>query len=272
MSGKLGDNIDNGSYGNPLRADEITRYRRIAARANFLAQDRMDIAFATKEATRRMTPPAKDDWNKLVRIGRYFVRYFRVVNSYKYQNEFENVVACTDSEWAGCRRTRRSTSGGCIHKGQHILMFWSETQAVVALSSAEAQLGAAEKASQEVLGIMSLRKDVGETSRGHVWETQVQQVRHLNTSCGFKSRKRHMFCRTTKSEAVTTARRGSICTHCRKFECESEHGEIGNGNEEPVQDKRKNERQQNLQDHKQGTDLERRCILSDCWREEKIHH
>ena len=168
MSGKLGDNIDNGSNGNTSSADEITRYRRIAARANFLAQDRMDIAFATKEATRRMTPPAKDDWNKLVRIGRYFVRYPRVVNSYKYQNESENVVACTDSEWAGCRRTRRSTSGGCIHRGQHILMLWSETQAVVALSSAEAQLGAAEKASQEVLGIMPLRKDVGETTRVHV--------------------------------------------------------------------------------------------------------
>ena len=47
-------------------------------------------------------------------------------------------------------------------------MFWSETQAVVALCSAEAQQGAAEKASQEVLGIMPLRKDVGETTRRHV--------------------------------------------------------------------------------------------------------
>ena len=46
-----------------------------------------------------------------------------------------------------------------------MLKFWSETQAVVALSSAEAELGAAVKASQDVLGMMSLWKDVGETTR-----------------------------------------------------------------------------------------------------------
>ena len=40
-----------------------------------------------------------------------------------------------------------------------MLKFWSKTQAVVALSSAD--LGAAVKASQEVLGMMSLWKDVG---------------------------------------------------------------------------------------------------------------
>ena len=37
-----------------------------------------------------------------------------------------------------------------------MLKFWSKTQAVVALSSAEAELGAAVKASQEVLGMMTL--------------------------------------------------------------------------------------------------------------------
>ena len=55
-----------------LNADKVTRYR-IAARANFLAQDKMDIVFSTKEATRRMT-----------RIGRYLVRYPTVVNWYKH--------------------------------------------------------------------------------------------------------------------------------------------------------------------------------------------
>ena len=38
----------------------------------------------------------------------------------------------------------------------------------MALSSAEAELGAAVKAGQEVLGIMSLWKDVGEATRRHV--------------------------------------------------------------------------------------------------------
>ena len=111
-----------------------------------------------------MTAPTKDDWNKLVRLGRYFARYPTVVNWHRYQESSENVVACTDSDWAGCRGTRRSTSGGCIHRGQHMLKFRSKTQAIVALSSAEAEQGAAVKASQEVLGMMSLWKDTGETT------------------------------------------------------------------------------------------------------------
>ena len=69
-----------------------------------------------------------------------------------------------------------------------MLKFWSTTQAVVALSSAEAELGAAEKASQEVFGMMSC-----ETTREHVMgdasaaigiirRTGLGKVRHLNTS------------------------------------------------------------------------------------------
>ena len=70
--------------------------------------------------------------------------------------------------------------------------FWSKTQAVVALSSAEAELGAALKASQETLEIVSLWKDVGETTREHVLgdasaaigiirRMGMGKVRHLNT-------------------------------------------------------------------------------------------
>ena len=92
----------------------------------------------------RMTAPTKDDWNKLVKLGRYLVRY---------SQSGGQVVACTDSAWARNRRTRRSTSGGCIHRGQRVRKFWGKTRAVVALSSAEAELGAAVKASQEKLAL-----------------------------------------------------------------------------------------------------------------------
>ena len=89
MSGKLGGKIDDDDNGDTLSADEVTRCRRTAARATFLAQGRLDIACATKEATRRMMSPTKDDWNKLVRPGKYLLRYPRVVNWYKYSNESE---------------------------------------------------------------------------------------------------------------------------------------------------------------------------------------
>ena len=65
-----------------------------------------------------------------------------------------------------------------------MLKFWSKTQAVVALGSAEAELGAAVKASQELLGMMSVWQDVGETTQGHgiIRRTGLGEVRSLNTS------------------------------------------------------------------------------------------
>ena len=43
----------------------------------------------------------------------------------------------SDSDWAGCLRTRRSTSGGLVMVGWHPLRTWPSTQKVVATSSAE---------------------------------------------------------------------------------------------------------------------------------------
>ena len=270
-SGKLGSKPDNDDKEDALSAGEVTRYKRIAARANFLAQDRMDIAYASKEATRRMIVPTTDDWNKLVRLERYLARYPRVVNWNKYQNASEKVVARADSDWARCRRTRRSTSGGCIH----MLKFWSKTQTVVTLSSAEAELGAAVKASQEVLGMMSLWKEIGETTRGHVMgdasaaigivrRMVLGKVRHLNTSWLWVQEKEasrelqyhkvkgsdnnsDLFTKALDHDSIRRQNEansclGSTCIHCQQFECNTEHGEIGNGTGEAVRDTRKNGR------------------------------
>merc|ERR1712062_809400 len=46
----------------------------------------------------------------------------------------------SDADWAGCQRTRRSTLGGTILLGDHLLKAWSRTQATFALSSAESEL------------------------------------------------------------------------------------------------------------------------------------
>ena len=50
---------------------EATRFRTVAARANYLATDRPDIQYAVKEICRKMAKPVKSTWYKLVRLGRY---------------------------------------------------------------------------------------------------------------------------------------------------------------------------------------------------------
>jgi hypothetical protein len=76
---------------------------------------------------------------------------------------FENneLRVFSDSDWAGCRATRKSTSGGLIQLDGVALKAWSSTQATVATSSGEAELHAAVKAASEGLGFQSLAKDLG---------------------------------------------------------------------------------------------------------------
>ena len=68
-----------------------------------------------------------------------------------------------DSNWAGCRRTRKSTSGGTIAFGMHTLKCWSRTQSIIAKSSGEAELYGAVCGTCQGLGIRSLYKDFGES-------------------------------------------------------------------------------------------------------------
>ena len=74
------------------------------------------------------------------------------------------MAAYSDSDWAGCRRTGKSTSGGCVLRGRHLLKGWSKTQQCVTLSSAEAELVAMNRAAAELLGILSLLVDLGRHS------------------------------------------------------------------------------------------------------------
>ena len=62
----------------------------------------------------------------------------------------------SDSDWAGCRRTARSTSGGAICRGSHCLRTYSVTQKSVTLSSAEAELIALVRACSEAIGMCQL--------------------------------------------------------------------------------------------------------------------
>lgn len=69
--------------------------------------------------------------------------------------------AHSDANWAGCRRSRKSTSGGTIALGAHLIKAYSKTQAVVAKSSAESELYGIIRASTESLGVCTLLEDLG---------------------------------------------------------------------------------------------------------------
>ena len=53
----------------PMESGKRVRLRSLAARANYLAMDRPDLAFAAKELCRRMSAPLEEAWRWLVGLA-----------------------------------------------------------------------------------------------------------------------------------------------------------------------------------------------------------
>ena len=85
----------------------------------------------------------------------------RVVTRYDYQAMPETVDVMVDTDFAGCLTTRKSTSGGIVKIGDHCLKTWSSNQAVIALSSGEAEFYGIVKGATQAMGVAGILKDLG---------------------------------------------------------------------------------------------------------------
>ena len=68
-----------------LPESEHTRFRGLAARANFLAADRPDIVYAAKEICRFMAKPTDLATQAMKRLGRYLKKHPRMVFSLPFK-------------------------------------------------------------------------------------------------------------------------------------------------------------------------------------------
>jgi len=152
----------------PLEAHLHTAYRGSAARANYLAADRVDLQYPAKEVCRWMSSPSGNSWASMKRMTRYLAGLPRLVYTFPWQT-VDAVDVYVDTDWAGCPRTRRSTSGGCVMLGAHAVKTWSSTQAGVSLSSGEAEFYGVLKGSGIGLGFQSLLADLGISLPLRVW-------------------------------------------------------------------------------------------------------
>ena len=85
----------------------------------------------------------------------------RLATTMPWGGEIGNVVVYVDSDFAACRVTRKSTSGGAIVWGQGLMKAWAKTQPTIALSTGEAELGAVVKGVTEAEGVKAILADFG---------------------------------------------------------------------------------------------------------------
>ncbi len=175
----------------PLQEKLHTAFRGAAARGNYLSADRIDCQYACKEICRSMAAPSDLSWKALKRLCRFLNGKPRLMYIYRRQ-EVDSIDVYVDADWAGCPKTRKSTSGGCVMLGRHTIKHWSSTQPSVSLSSGEAEFYGVVRGTGQGLGYQSLLKDLGMSVPLRVWTDSsaalgicsrqgLGKLRHLDT-------------------------------------------------------------------------------------------
>ena len=155
-------------------------------RGAYLAQDRYDIQHATKELATEMKTPTNEGMVSLKRLGRYLNGKPRVVQEFKRQtsgysksvDEHRWVSDClprsidlrvdVDSDWAGDKRTRKSTLCIVVRHGPNVIKTQVNAMKGISLSSGEAEYAAIVKGACQGLGIQSMAADWGVRVNVHV--------------------------------------------------------------------------------------------------------
>ena len=112
-----------------------------------------------------MRPTARA-WELLKRVGRYLKGRPRLIWKYAWQAPVSVLDTHSDANWAGCRISRKSSSGGTFAIGGHLIKTYAKTQATVAKSSGESELYWVVRASTDGLGILTLLADFGNELSG----------------------------------------------------------------------------------------------------------
>ena len=85
-----------------------------------------------------MSGPTKADLDALRRLAQYLVDSPRLVYRVPWQRDAGPSVF-VDTDVAGCYVTRKSTSGGVLYRGAHMVKHWSTTQICITLSLGKAE-------------------------------------------------------------------------------------------------------------------------------------
>ena len=140
-----------------------------------------------------MASPTELALNALKRLGRYVVGHKRLVYHYPWQI-VSRVDTYSDTDWAGCAKTKKSTSGGRLLLGNHLIKSWSSTQTSVSLSSGESEFYGVVKAAGITISYQALLRDLGHEVPVRVWTDSIAtmgicgrqglgKLRHVDTQC-----------------------------------------------------------------------------------------
>ncbi|KAD2393219.1 hypothetical protein E3N88_40196 [Mikania micrantha] len=137
-----------------------TLYRCMIGSLMYLTASRPDIMFATCVCARFQAAPKESHLIAVKRIFRY-LQGTQSLGIWYSTGHSCKLVAFSDSDYAGCKLSRKSTSGGCQFLGNCLVSWQSKKQTSVATSTAEAEYIAAASCTSQILWLQTQLLDYG---------------------------------------------------------------------------------------------------------------
>ncbi|GJZ55055.1 putative ribonuclease H-like domain-containing protein [Tanacetum coccineum] len=135
-------------------------YRSMIGSLMYLTASRPDIMFAVCACARFQVSPKSSHLLAVKRIFRYLKGKPSLGLWYSKDSPLE-LVAYTDSDYAGATQDRKSTTGGCQFLGNRLISWQCKKQTVVATSTTEAEYVVAASCCGQVLWIQNQLLDYG---------------------------------------------------------------------------------------------------------------
>ncbi|KAM6559603.1 hypothetical protein CsatA_028842 [Cannabis sativa] len=143
--------------GDPL--DNPSHYRQLIGRLLYLTLSRPDITFTVNTLSQFMSCPRTPHLSALHHLLRYLKGSPGQGILYSPTSSL-HLRGFSDSDWATCPITRRSTTGFCIFIGDCLISWKTKKQPTVSKSSAEAEYRALAATTSEMTWIQYLLKDL----------------------------------------------------------------------------------------------------------------
>jgi hypothetical protein len=135
-------------------------YRSMIGSLLYLCASRPDIVLSVGVCARYQAAPKESHLVAVKRIFRYLVHTPNYGLWYPKGSNF-SLCGYTDSDWAGDKDDRKSTSGACQFLGRSLVCWSSKKQNCISLSTAESEYVAAASACTQLLWMRQTLKEFG---------------------------------------------------------------------------------------------------------------
>ena len=140
----------------PLESADATRYRSCVMRLSYLSQDRADLGEPVKCLARSMAKQTPGGLRDLKKVARYWLRTKHMALHLFRQTFPSSNSTYADSDFAGCRSTRRSTTGMVQMVGEHVVKRTSNLQGATGLNVSECECYALTHGAAHGLGLKGI--------------------------------------------------------------------------------------------------------------------